>query len=319
MAGIRAVRVHAFGDAKSLSLDQVSAPSPASLAPDDVLVRVHAAGVNPLDVKMRSGAYQTMFPHTLPFIPGWDVSGVVEAVGTNARLWRPHDAVYGRPDFKRDGAYADYVAVKETELARKPESVSHVHAASVPLAALTAWQALFDLARLEAGQRVLVHAAAGGVGLYAVQLAKWKGAYVIGTASANNRSLLHALGVDEVIDYNAAPFETKIHDIDVVFNLVSGGAEIGTRSLSVLKQNGVLVSAVNDPAEEAAKQEKKGVMVRVKPNGAQLNEITKLVDAGMLKPFVSKVLPLEKATEAHEALDSRHTRGKIILRVAEPR
>jgi NADPH:quinone reductase-like Zn-dependent oxidoreductase len=309
----RAIRVHGFGDASVLTCDAVEQPS---LRDDDVLVRVHATSVNPLDIKMRAGAYQKMFPHTLPMIPGWDVSGVVEAVGKNAKLWRPGDAVYGRPDFTRDGAYADYLAVKETELARKPETVSHVHAAAVPLAALTAWQALFDLAKLEAGQRVLVHAAAGGVGLYAVQLAKWKGAYVIGTASANNRNLLHALGADEVVDYTKAPFENSVRDVDVVFNLVSGGADIGARSCGVLKKGGFLVSAVDDPAAEAAKHGMKGAMVRVKANGPQLDEIAKLVDAGMLKPFVGRVLPLEKAAQAHTAIESRHTRGKIVLRVA---
>ena len=312
MAGIRAVRFHDFGGPEVLAGEAIARPT---LKDGDVLVRVHAAGVNPLDTKMRQGFYKSMFPKPFPVIPGWDFSGVIESVGRGVKEWKAGDAVYGRPDFMRDGSYADYIAVKETEIARKPETIGHVHAAAVPLAALTAWQAMFDIAKLEAGQRILIHAAAGGVGILAVQLAKWNGAYVYATASAGNRNSVKSFGADETIDYNAGKFEDVVKDVDVVFDLV--GREVLARSWGVLKKGGVLVTGTGEPSqEEAAKHGVRAAMVRVLPNRAELDQISKLIDSGLLKPYVGVALPLEQARKAHELVETRHGRGKVVLRIA---
>ena len=224
------------------------------------------------------------------------------------------DEVYSRPDIARDGAYATYIVVRESEVALKPRSVDHVHAAAIPLAALTAWQALFDVAGLSAGQKVLIHAAAGGVGSFAVQLAKWKGAHVIGTASQRNQSLLRELGVDEPIDYQNTHFDDVVHDVDAVLDTVGGDTQ--HRSWRVLKKGGILVSILSPPSEEeAAKHGARTGYVFVQPNSAQLTEIAKLVDAGKVKPVVETILPLADARKAQELSQTRHARGKIVLKV----
>jgi len=200
-------------------------------------------------------------------------------------------------------------------VALKPRSVDHVHAAAIPLAALTAWQALFDVAGLTAGQKILIHAAAGGVGSFAVQLAKWKEAHVIGTASARNQSFLRELGVDEPIDYEKARFEDVVHDVDVVLDTIGGDTQ--QRSWKVLKKGGILVSIISEPsAEEAAKYGVRPGYVFVQPNAAELAEIAKLVDSGKVKPVVETVLPLSEARRAQELSETGHTRGKIVLKVA---
>jgi len=197
---MKAVRIHQYGGPEVLQYEEAPRPKPQ---PGEVLIRVHAAGVNPIDWKVREGHLQDFFPHTFPLILGWDLSGVVEQVGAGPAAvgrFKIGDEVYSLPDPLRDGAYSEYIAVRESEVALKPKSLHHGHAAAVPLAALTAWQALFDTAKLEPGQRVLIHAAAGGVGHFAVQLAKWKDAHVIATASSKNHSVLRELGADETID-----------------------------------------------------------------------------------------------------------------------
>src|SRR6185369_6723311 len=204
MATMKAVRIHSYGGPEVLVYED--APRPEAAA-GEVLIRVHAAGVNPLDWKVRAGYVQEWLQHQFPLIPGWDVAGIVEAVGRGVEQFRPGDAVYGLLDISKNGAYAEYVAAPARSLARKPATVDHVKAAAVPIAALTAWQALFDVARLAAGQTVLVHAAAGGVGHFAVQLAKWQGARVVGTASAANASFVKELGAAQVIDYQSTRFE----------------------------------------------------------------------------------------------------------------
>jgi NADPH:quinone reductase-like Zn-dependent oxidoreductase len=224
------------------------------------------------------------------------------------------DEVYGLPDPTRGGAYADYIVVRESEIALKPTSLHHIRAAVVSLAALTAWQALFDTAQLQLGQRVLIHAGSGGVGHFAVQLAKWKGAYVFATASTKNQDFLRKLGVDEPIDYTQQRFEDIARKIDIVLDTLGG--ETQERSWSVLKKGGNLVSLVQPPSEEKAKElGVRAAFVASHPNGAQLAEIAKIIEAGKLTPVIDRILPLSEARRAHELSQSGHTHGKIALRV----
>ena len=216
---MKAVRVHEYGSPEVLRYEDAPRPAPGA---GEVLVRVHAAAVNPVDWKIRAGHVKDWLQYTLPMIPGWDFSGVVESVGSDAGSWKPGDEVYGRPDMSRDGAYADYIAVRASEIAFKPKSIDHVHAAAIPLTALTAWQACFDTAKLSAGQRILIHAAAGGVGNFAVQFAKWKGAWVAGTASGRNQEFLRELGVDQPVNYETTRFEDVVHDVVVVLDTMAG-------------------------------------------------------------------------------------------------
>lgn len=313
MATMKAVRIHAYGEPAVLVYEDAPRPEPKA---GEVLVRVHAAGVNPVDSKTRAGRGMAgRYGSPFPLIVGWDISGVVESVGAGVTAYKPGDAVYSMVRFPAIGdAYAEYVAVAVSDLAPKPKTLDHVHAAAVPLAALTAWQALFDTANLSAGQTVLIHAAAGGVGHLAVQLAKWKGARVIGTASARNADFLREIGVDEVVDYTDAPFEDVVRDVDVVMNCVS--PDLADRSFKTLKPGGFLVSIAGAPSEAvASKFDVKfgGILVHV--DAAQLAAITEVIDGGHLKPFVELVVPLAEAAKAHEAIDTGRTRGKIVISV----
>jgi NADPH:quinone reductase-like Zn-dependent oxidoreductase len=280
----------------------------------EVLVRVHAAGINPVDWKIREGHLKEMLHHTLPLVLGWDVSGVVESLGSAVTRFKVGDEVFSRPDISRDGAYAEFIVIKESEVALKPHSIDHIHAAALPLAGLTAWQSLFDAGGLAAGQRVLIHSAAGGVGSLAVQLAKWKGAWVIGTASERNHDFLRQLGVDQPVDYETVRFEEAVQPVDVVFDTMGG--EVQARSWKVLKRGGILVSIVSPPsAESAVANGVRQAFVFTQPNAAQLAEIAKLVAAEKLKAIVETVLPLSDATRGQELSERGHTRGKIVLRV----
>ncbi len=311
METMKAVRIHEYGDPEVLKYEEAPRPKPG---PGEVLIRVHAAGVNPVDWKVRAGYFKQLIQYSLPFIPGWDVSGVVEATGPGVARLKEGDEVYSRPDISRDGTYAEYVVVKESEVALKPQSLDHIHSAGIPLAALTAWQALFDTAGLRAGQKALIHAAAGGVGSYAVQLAKWKGARVVGTASGRNQKFLRELGADETIDYQKTRFEDVVHDVDVVLDTLGGDTQ--KRSWKVIKKGGILVSVLGPPsAEEAAAHGVRQASTFTQPNAAQLTELAKLVDSGKVKSYVETVLPLAEARRAHELSQTGHARGKIILRV----
>ena len=308
---MKAVRIHEYGGPEVLRYEEAPRPNPR---PDDVLIRVHGAGVNPVDWKVREGRLKDVLKHSLPLILGWDVSGVVEEIGRSASRFKAGDEIYSRPDIRRDGAYAEYIAVREAEAAFKPKSIDHIHAAGIPLAGLTAWQALFDVAQLSSGQRILIHGAAGGVGHFAVQLAKWKGAYVIGTASARNHDLVRQLGADKLIDYQTTRFEDVVRDVDVVLDTIGG--ETQERSWKVLKPGGILVSIVSPPSPETAK----ALGVRqayffMEPNAAELAEIAKLVDGGKLRVIVENILPLAEVRRAHKISQSGHARGKIVLRV----
>jgi NADPH:quinone reductase-like Zn-dependent oxidoreductase len=309
---MKAIRIHNYGGPEVLKYEDAPRPQPQA---GEVLVRVHAAGVNPIDWKVREGEMKDLWPHTFPLILGWDLSGVVEESGRGpaaAGRFRIGDEVYGLPDPTRGGAYADYIVVRESELALKPKSLHHIRAAAVPLAGLTAWQSLFDTGQLQPGQRVLIHAGSGGVGHLAVQLAKWKGAYVFATASTKNQDLLRKLGVDEPIDYTQQRFEDVARKVDIVLDTIGG--ETQERSWSVLKKGGNLVSLVQLPSEEKAKElGVRAVFVGGQANGGQLAEIAKIIDSGKL---IDRILPLSEARRAHELSQSGHIHGKIVLRVS---
>jgi NADPH:quinone reductase-like Zn-dependent oxidoreductase len=312
MATMKAVRLHSYGGPKVLVLEETPRPQ---AGPGEVLIRVHAAGVNPLDWKVRAGHVKGWLEHRLPLIPGWDVSGLVEAVGPDVTAFKVGDAVYGMLDFTRDGAYAEYVTASTLNLALKPNSVDHAHAGAVPLVSLTAWQSLFEVADLKSGQTVLIHAAAGGVGHIAVQLAKWKEAKVIGTASAGNENFLRDLGVDEVIDYHTTKFEEAVHEVDAVLDTIGGDTQ--ERSWKVLKKGGILVATLGISSPEAARQHGvRGEGILVHPDAAQLTQIAALIDAGNLKPAVTTTLPLAEAARAHDLSQRGHVRGKIVLHVS---
>ena len=309
MQTMKAVRIHRYGGPEVLTYEEVPQPQPGA---GEVLVKVRAAAVNPVDWKIREGYLQEMLQHRLPLTLGWDVSGEVAAVGPDTSRFRVGDAVFSRPDLKRDGTYAEYVVIRESEAAAKPSSVDHRHAAAIPLAGLTAWSALIDTAAVEPGQRVLIHGAAGGVGSFAVQLAKWRGAQVIGTASERNHGYLQELGADKVIDYRKAPFEEQSGMVDVVFDTIGGDTQ--ERSWRVLNAGGILVSIVAPPpAEKAAAQGVRQAFVFIEPDAAVLARLAQLVDAGTLRPFVEEVLSLGEARRAQELSQAGHVRGKIVL------
>ncbi|MFJ7264275.1 NADP-dependent oxidoreductase [Streptomyces globosus] len=306
---MRAVVVSQWGGPEVLTETEVDRPEPGL---GEILVRVHAAGVNPVDWKTRASGALVAWDR-VPVV-GWDVSGVVEAVGPGVTLYRPGDEVYGMPRFPRQaGGYAEYVTAPARHFAPKPASLDHVQAAALPLAALTAWQALVDTAGVTAGQRVLVHAAAGGVGHLAVQIAKARGAYVIGTASAAKHGVLRGLGADELVDYRTEDFAEAVSDVDVVLDALGG--EVAERSLRVLKPGGHLVT-LPGPDVPAAADGVRASFVVVEPDLRGLEEITALVEQGLLKPLVETVLPLEQAAKAHEIGEQGRTTGKIVLTVA---
>ena len=310
---MNAIRIHNYGGPEVLQFEDAPRPQ---LGKGEVLVRVHAAGVNPLDWKVRSGSLNGLIQHKLPMIPGWDVSGVVEKVGPGVSQFKKGDEVFAMADPTRDGAYADYVAVRGTALAIKPKSLHHVRAAATPVSALAAWRSLFDLGQLQPGQRILIHGGSGGVGHFAVQFAKWKGAYVIATASTKNQELLRKLGADETIDYTIQKFENVAHKIDIVLDTIGG--ETQERSWLVLNKGGALISLVQPPSEQKAKRlGARGMMCSIQPDGAQLSKIAKLIDSAKLRPTIDRILPLSEARRAHELSQSGHARGKIVLRVKE--
>ena len=312
---MKAVQIHQYGEPVVLTLDEIEPPEPAA---GEVLVRVQAAGINPVDVKTRSGAgglagkYGT---EHFPIILGWDISGIVEQIGVGVTRFAVGDAVYGMPRFpERAAAYAEYVTAPACELAHKPASIDHFEAAALPLVALTAWQALFEGTTLEPGHAILVHAAAGGVGHIAVQIAKWKGAFVVGTASGRNADFLKEIGVDQVIDYQKCRFEDEVSGLDVVLDTMRG--EVRERSWQVLKPGGILVSILGPPsAETAAQYGVRATNILVHPDGEQLAQIAALVDAGKLKPNIDAVYPLAEAAQAHTHVANGHTRGKVVLQM----
>lgn len=311
---MKAVRIHAYGDASVLCYEE--APMPV-VGDDDVLIRVVGTSVNPVDWKIREGHLKTMISYTMPFTPGWDVSGVVEAIGRRAVKFKVGDSVFSRPDIARDGTYAEFVSVRESEIARKPSTVSHMEAGVLPLAGLAAWESLVNVAKVGPGQRVLVHAAAGGVGSIAVQLAKARGAFVVGTASASNRALVESLGVDEFIDYKTQRLADATQGIDVVFDTVGGAAQ--EESWAVMAAGGIQVSIVSKPSGQlAAEMGLRSAFVFIKPDAIALQEMAALVDAGKLRPIVGAEFALEDIKRAHALSERGHSVGKIALYVGRP-
>ena len=311
MKTMKAVCIYSYGGPEVLAYEDAPCPHPGD---GEVLVRVHAAGINPVDWKIREGHLKGMLHHAFPLVLGWDVSGVVEGLGSGLTRLKVGDEVFSRPDISRDGAYAEFIVIKESEVALKPKSIDHIHAAALPLAGLTGWQTLFDAGGLSEGQRVLIHAAAGGVGHIAVQLAKWKGAHVIGTAAERNHAFLRKLGVDQVIDYDTERFEEVVQPVDVVLDTMGGA--IQERSWKVLKPGGILISLAGPPSPEiAAAHGVRQAFVFTQPNAVQLAEIAKLADAEKVKAIVETILPLADATRGQELSKRGHTRGKIVLRV----
>lgn len=313
-ATMKAVRIHAYGGPDELRLEDAPVPEPGA---GEVRVRVHAAGVNPVDWKTRRGmGVAAGRAELLPLVPGWDVSGVVDAAGAEVTELVPGDEVYGMIRFPEiGGAYAELATAPATHVARKPPSLSHEEAAALPLAGLAAWQALFDAAGLREAQAVLVHAAAGGVGHLAVQLAKWKGARVTGTASGSNEGLVRELGADHFVDYTRAAFDEVVCGMDVVLDAVGG--ETLERSYAVLRPGGMLVTLAGTPSgERAAQLGVRALRVRVHPSRPHLDRLRELVEDGYLRVRVDSVLPLARAREAHRRSESHRARGKIVLRVA---
>ena len=316
---MRAISQDTYGGPEVLRPVELERPVPL---PTEVLVRVHAAGVNPVDWKTRSGRGMAAVLGGPPFVLGWDVSGVVEEVGYGVTTLAPGDEVYGMPWFPRQaGAYAEYVTAPSRQFARKPTSIGHVEAAAMPLAALTAWQALNDAAHLTKGQRILVHAAAGGVGHLAVQFARVLGAAeVVATARAAKHDWLRGLGADVVVDYTTTRFEDAVSGMDVVLDLVGDlHDDTSTRSLRVLRPEGVLVSvpsgASPDLWDRAAFDGIRATPFLVEPDGPALARIAGLVDAGDVRVEVEEVFPLERAGEAHRKGEQGRTRGKLVLQV----
>ncbi|NBE96186.1 NADP-dependent oxidoreductase [Nonomuraea sp. KC401] len=311
-ARMRAIIQESAGGPEVLTLAEVDRPEPM---PTEILVRVHAAGVNPTDWKSRMTGRLLGDP---PAILGWDVSGVVEAVGPGVTRFRPGDEVFGMPRFPhKAGGYAEYVTAPSRHFTRKPAGLDHVHAAALPLAALTAWQVLHDTANVRSGQRVLIHAAAGGVGHLAVQLAKHLGAYVIGTARRSKHAFVRKLGADEVIDYTEEDFAETVRDVDLVIDSIGG--DYGSRSLRTLRDGGILAQLNPEPDEDLVRRAgERGIwagFVLVEPDNAGMETIAELAEAGRLGAEVATVLPLEQAARAHELGESNRTTGKIVLSV----
>ncbi|WP_250904557.1 NADP-dependent oxidoreductase [Actinomadura sp. NEAU-AAG7] len=312
---MRAISQDAAGAPDVLKVIETRRPVPGR---GEILVRVHAAGVNPADWKTRDRGVFADGAEP-PFTLGFDVAGVVEAVGEGVTLFRTGEDVYGMPCFPHPaGAYAEYVVAPARHFAPRPKGLNHIQAAALPLAALTAWQALVDTANLQPGRRVLIHAAAGGVGHLAVQIAKARGAYVIGTASAGKHELLRSLGADELIDYRTEDFAETVRDVDVALD--SLGGPNWARTLRTLRPGGTLISILPldhaFPAEEAEAAGIRAVFMLVEPDHAGLREITSLVEDGRLRVIADAVFPLEQAAQAHILGETGRTTGKIVLSVA---
>ena len=305
---MKAVRIDRYGNEDVVEIAEVERPQPAE---NQLLVKVQAAAVNPVDWKIRDGLGE-MFGMKLPLILGLEVAGTVEAVGKRVKGFAVGDEVYGYLG-AYSGGYAEYAVAPASEFVRKPKQIDFATAASVPVGALTAWQGIFDHGKLASDQRILITGASGAVGSMAVQLAKNKGAYVIGTGSGRNEEFVRKLGADEFIDYKKAKFEEQVSNVDVVFDTVGGDTQ--ERAFQTLKRGGVLVSTLNPPSEEKAKEfGVTAAMVMATPKPDQLAEINRLVESGKLKVRVATVLPLAEVKKAHQLSATGHADGKIILR-----
>jgi len=310
---MKAIVVNEYGGPEILKYQDVPRPEPKD---DEILVRVIAAGVNPVDAYVRQGMLAKRGLDNRPAIIGYDIAGVVEKTGGNAKKFKTGDAVYSYLSIMRGGGYAEFAIAKESETALKPRNINFVEAAAVPLAATTAWQALVDTAKIEKGQTVLIHGGSGGVGSFAIQIAKARGAKVIATASTAHQDLLKQLGVDQAIDYTTKKFEDAVKDVDVVLNCVRADA-LG-RSYGVVKKGGIIVSITDEPDQaECAQHGIRGTRLGANPDAKVLEELTKLIEVRKMKPIVSQTLPLSEANKAHQQIETHHTLGKIVLKAAD--
>jgi NADPH:quinone reductase-like Zn-dependent oxidoreductase len=308
---MKAIVAHQYGDSNVLRYENCPRPEPNW---NEALVRVIASGVNPADPLVVSGKYAKAFGTHLPLIPGYDIAGIVEKVGGGITKFKVGDAVYAYALF--GGGWAEYALTNEDEAAPKPKSLTFVEAAAVPLAALTAWQALVDTAKISAGQTVLIHGGSGGVGSFAIQIAKARGAKVIATASTPNQDLLKGLGADVAIDYTKTKFEEVAKDVDVVLDPV--GKDTLERSYGVVKKGGIILSLVSDvDRAELDKHGIRGTPISVKPNATELAEITEMIEQKKVRPIVSQLFPLSEGAKADAKAETHHTRGKMVIKVAE--
>jgi NADPH:quinone reductase-like Zn-dependent oxidoreductase len=316
MTKMKAAVLHNYGGPEVLRAEDIDRPVPGA---GQVLIKVHAASVNPMDWKVRQGYLASFVQYELPMVPGVDFSGTVAAVGAAVTGVKVGDEVFGQQDFsKRFGTYAEYVAVDVNRLAHKPKSLDHIHAAAVPVVGLAAWHALFapGMIELKAGQTILIHAAAGGVGSFAVQLAKWKGARVISTGSAASEEFIRKLGADQFVDYTKQRFEDVVKNVDAVLDNV--GDEVVARSWKTLKPGGVLASAAsqNVTPPPGAPAGVRGVNAMGAAALAELKQLAALIDNGTIKVVVTKILPLAEAGQGTGLVQAGHSRGKIVIKVA---
>ena len=310
---MKAIVIHEYGGPEVLKYEDVPRPEPKA---DQILIRVIAAGVNPVDGMIRSGMFAKDGNGAFPMVLGGDIAGVVERVGNKITKFKAGDPVFAYVSLDSGGGYAQYAVVPERDAAPKPKSLTYVEAGAVPIVALTAWQALIDTAKLNAGQTVLIHGGSGGVGSFAIQIAKARGAKVIATASTANQDLLKQLGTDVAVDYTKQKFEDVAKDVDVVLDSV--GKDTLTRSYSVVKKGGIIVSLVARPNQsDLEKHGIRGVALSVEPNSGELAQIGKLIDEKKIRVIVSQTFPLSEAKKAQEQVASGHTRGKIVLKLAE--
>lgn len=306
---INAIQVHDYGDTDQLKLEQIPQPEPQE---GEVLVRVYAAGVNPVDWKIRSGLMKAFRPSTFPYVPGADLAGVVEKVGPGVTVFQPGQEVFGRSS---NGSYAQYSIAPSNALALKPKTLSFEEAATIPVGATTAWQGIFDHGKLQAGQRVLVLGGAGGVGIFAVQFARWKGAHVISTASTGNVDFVRSLGAEKVVDYTKTRVADEIHDVDLVFDTVGGEALASV--WPTLKRGGTLVSIAGQPDEAKARElGVRATRFSSQVNSELLSTFAQLITEGQVKAVVGAAFPLSEAGKAQVLSQGGHGRGRIILNIA---
>ncbi|WP_020614883.1 NADP-dependent oxidoreductase [Paenibacillus daejeonensis] len=309
---MKAVVINQYGSKEELVEQEVNKPNAEA---NQVVVKLEATSINPIDWKLREGYLKQMFDWEFPIILGWDAAGVISEIGSHVTKWKVGDRVFSRPDTTRLGTYAEYTAIDEHLLAKVPDSITSEEAAAVPLAGLTAWQALFTHGNLKEGEKVLIHAGAGGVGIYSIQLAKHAGAHVITTASEKNHELLYSLGADQVIDYKKENFAEVIKDVDLVFDTMGG--EVAENSYKVLKPNtGRLISIVGQPNQDTAKAynvSAKGIWLQ--PDGEQLQRMAELMEEKKLKSIVGATFPFSRQGiyDAHALSETHHAVGKIVI------
>lgn len=306
----QSIRVHNYGGPEQLQLEQFQHPE---LQAGEVLVRVHAAGVNPIDWKIRQGMLKDFIPTQFPYTPGADIAGTIDEIGPDVTEFQIGQAVFGQ---STKGAYTEYAVAAVRSLALKPQALSFDEAAAIPIGATTAWQGLFDHGKLEEGQQVLIQGGAGGVGLFAVQFAKWKGAHVLATASQSNLEFVRGLGAEQVIDYTATSVGNAVHDVDLVYDTVGG--ESLNSSIQALKQGGTLITIAGPPDEQKAKAKN----INVASFSAQINAellatIAQLIDEGKVKVTLAKIFSLNDAKQAHQLSQSGHGRGRIVLHITD--